>query len=123
MLYGFECIDDEREANEEKAETIIKLVETREHPPGRLQPPEQALNLVAPPVQIPVVVPWRDPTHLRWNYRLAPQVHHKPTGLVALVGPVHHREEHRVRISALPHMWGPIRDRKAPAESEEVTLR
>lgn len=50
------CIDDERE-DEESGEHGVELVEVREYPAEFLEPPEQALDLVSPPVQFSVVFP------------------------------------------------------------------
>ena len=84
------CIVDECEVDEAQEEGI-EFLEAREDPPEALEPPEQALDLVAPLVFLPVVHPRIAPGLERRNHGSEAEVERQLACFVALVGAVHHQ--------------------------------
>ena len=84
-----------------------RLVKAREDPAIALQAAEQALDLVAPLVQLPVVLPRVHAGRDRRHHRREPQIQRQLAGLVTLVGAVHHQRQRLVVRS-------PVREELAP---------
>ncbi len=82
------CIDDRREDDESEIHDI-KLVEAREDSAKALESPEQALDLVAPPVPFPVVFPGGDATAFRRDPGREAEVGNPPAGFLVFIGPIH----------------------------------
>jgi len=83
-----QCIDDERE-DDESEEHDVEFFEAREHPAEALEPPEQAFDLVASPVQFPVVFPGSGAVALGRYHGGEAEVGRQLPGFIILTGPVH----------------------------------
>lgn len=90
MLTLARCLDDKDE-DEEAQEDDIELLESREDAPEALQPAKQAFHLVATPVHLPVVHPRVQAIALGRDDMNEAEVEHQLTGLVILVGAIHHQ--------------------------------
>jgi len=76
---------------DEAEEERIEFLEAREDAPEALEPPEQALDLVAPLVHLPVAHSGFTPGLERRNHGREAEIERQLTCLVALVGAVHHQ--------------------------------
>ena len=76
-------------------------IESREDAPEALVPTKRAFHLVPAPVHLPVVLPGVQVAALRRRDGDEAEVEHQLTGLVVLVGAIHHQ---RRATRRLPHL-------------------
>ena len=87
-VHTTEGFEDQRAMNEAH-EHDVELLEAREDPSKALQSPEEALDLVASPIHLPVVLPGLDTRLDRRHHGLVAEIQSQLAGLVPFVGTVH----------------------------------
>src|SRR5512137_1318995 len=84
---------------DKRSEHHVEFLEAGEDSTKALQPTEQPLDFVAPPVDRLAVVPGGESIGLRRHYRVEAQIERQLAGLVALVGAVHDQMQAPVRTA------------------------